>query len=282
MVGLIALALSFNSVAVTPPQKEAINGLPCARVHGIAKEGSRWLVGGLDGLWIGEPGKKWEQINHSAVRQVASQGEDHWVLYGNGSVDKLNIKRDRLYFDVLHETAKRPWAAALAMDGQTALFGGCGGWIEKGTDSFQETYPEQIGETPITALARFGESMALGTQSGLWLVSGEKVQKLSFAQGLPDNWITGLVADGQTLWIGTASGGLCQWNGRALETVKSPSQRIRLMTNWNGRLVLGTLDGCFLRGSSGFEQLTLEETTVLTVIEKRLYVGTPEKLLVVK
>ncbi len=86
--------------------------LPIARLHAwIRSSGEQW-IGGLGGLYRGHPGG-WAKVDDRPVKEIAGSGGAIWVLFGDGSVDKLEPKSDRLFFDVLKEASKRPWAACI-------------------------------------------------------------------------------------------------------------------------------------------------------------------------
>jgi hypothetical protein len=84
--------------------------LPFERVHAVAKTPGDYYVAGIKGLVKGQPGK-WKQVDERPIRQMVHNGESIWVLFGDGSVDKIEYKRGRLVFEVLTGRFKRPWGS---------------------------------------------------------------------------------------------------------------------------------------------------------------------------
>jgi len=98
---ILVAALVLSSRPLQPVADwTAPQSLPFARVHSIAKMGSRYLVGGLKGLAQGNP-DRWQQIDERPVRDGAASEGSLWVLFGDGSVDKLEPSANRLVFDAL-------------------------------------------------------------------------------------------------------------------------------------------------------------------------------------
>ncbi|MBI1756801.1 MAG: hypothetical protein HYR64_06815 [Fimbriimonas ginsengisoli] len=249
-------------------------GLPCARVHGIARSGSKWLVGGLQGLFLGQKGD-WKRVSQQAVRQIVKLKGDCWVLYGGGSVDKVVLSSDRLYYDVFQDGVKRPFASSLAVEGSTLLCGSLGGWFERGPRRSMERYLKEMGRQPVTALARTPTTTWLGTQNGLFIVRRGKTTRLGLGAGLPDPWITALAPFGDSVLAGLSDGGLALCKASAVRMVSSPSKSVRSLLSWKGLLVLGALDGSWVRSGRNWFRLANSECTCLTAVGSELLVGTP-------
>ncbi len=269
---MIPVVLVGLCLAVQPPAD-----WPFERIHGVEYAHGTWVAGGLRGLGIKRPNQPWEIISKNAVRQTARLGHDIYVLYGNGAVDKLDVKADRLYFDVLYERAKRPWTSVVRVCADQVLFGGHGGWTAKSGDRLREFYPSELAGETVTAIDMTADGATwVGTQrQGLFRFKQGKPEKFGIAKGLPDTWVTGLsVARGQ-LFAGTASGGLVAFDGGQFRRVDSPSLRVRSLTTVGGRLVVGTLEGTWLRGESGWQTLGDEETTCVSTAGGQLWLGEP-------
>lgn len=252
--------------------------LPFPRVHGIARSGSRYVVGGIEGLVIGAPGD-WKEISGEPVRQLLQAGEDVWILYGSGAVDKLTASGE-LFSDVLHGAARRPWTSSMAASPGGLLLGGLGGWVQKGT-AFVEKYPAALSGEVTTAILAKGESLLVGTQGkGLLRIDQGREAWLNPGTGLLDTWVTALCLNGGTPVAATATAGLFEIRGNRAHKISSPSDKLRHLTVYKGRLVAGALDGAWIRNGSNWEELETDslETTCLTVIGSGLWVGTPRGL----
>jgi hypothetical protein len=259
-------------------RKESLPGeLPLVRPHGIAAVGSRWVVGGLQGLWMGAPGR-WEEVGRVPVRQILGDGPAVWVLYGNGALDKLEPGLDRRYPDVLHGAAKRPWGSCLGWaagprkGGRTLLIGGDGGWVEKQGATFVERHPKELKGQVVTAIAGKGSFRYVGTQKGgLFRFVGEKVSVFNPGNGLKDPWVTALSLSGTRPWkeplvtIGTSGAGLFTLGAGRISSLSSPSLRSRHLALWGERLVVGAMDGAWERVNSAWRPLAVqgEEVTAL-------------------
>lgn len=247
--------------------------LPVARPNGIAYQNGTYVVGGLGGLFVGRPGA-WRQSSADAIRQVAILGKEIWALHGNGAVDKLDLTNDRLYPDVLSGNALRPWTSSLGQSSETPLFGGLGGWTERnGTDR----YPKELEGDVATAVLGKGAFRWIGTQKhGLLQFSPKGTRFWNPGNGLSDVWVTCLMETPDGLLVGTARQGLFRLrNGRILPVV-APTLRITALTSWNGRWILGGMEGAWIRSGSNWTLLPThrEETTALSLIDGRLAVVT--------
>jgi len=256
---------------------------PIKRVHGVGGYRNSWLVGGHQGLYITHDGRKWELVSKEAVRQVIPAGEIQWVVFGNGSVDKVDLKQNRLYFDVFQGALRRPWICSGASNGTKMLFGGQGGWSVKTAQSQSSVFPKELGIQPICAISPFGGAIALGTQDGLYLAKGPELKRFSFAQGLEDTWITGLATSRNDLYVGTASGGFYKLTSRRkIQAIPSPSKRIRHVSSVNGLPIIGTLEGTYLRipaqgkNEDGWHQLASGECTFIQEVAGSVWIGTAE------
>ena len=250
--------------------------LPIERISGLSVVGSTWVVGGIRGLFIGSPGMTWKKVTDQSIRQVVTAKNEAWVLYGNGSVDKLDVAKDQLYYDVFHGAVKRPWVGSISKIGDSVCFGGSGGWFEKaGGKSLAENYPAALASKNVTCNATLGSEKLAGTQDGLFVISGGQTKRLGFGDGLSDVWITSLVQKGSSVIVGTYVGGTYSYANHKLTPLESPSKKIRNMIVWRNQLVLGTLEGSWIQNGKSWTPLTKGETTFLTMINNSLFVGTP-------
>jgi hypothetical protein len=249
--------------------------LPTTRVHGYASVGGWLAVGGPQGLYTGRP-LQWNRVNQEPVRNLMAHGEAVWVLYGSGAVDKIEPGRDRLYADVLHGSAKRPWTSCLGSAGPTVLFGGHGGWIER-DGSLVERYPAELAGDVVTAIAGSGKTRWVGTQKqGLVEFTGKRVRRWNPGTGLPDTWVTALQPTPTGLVVATATEGLFLLMQGKLKRIPSPSSRPRSLLGGPGWLAVGATDGAWLRHKGQWKKLSTggEETTALTTKGNRLAVST--------
>ncbi len=248
---------------------------PCERVSGLAVAGNKWLAGGIRGLSLGSPDGTWKNVSKQSVRQVLTSGGDAWVLYGNGSVDKLNIGADRLYYDVFQGAVKRPWAASISPLRSGLTFGGHGGWFDRvGTKPVKEIYPDILGKREVTAQCVVGSNRYVGTQDGLFLFSPKGNQRLGFGSGLADTWITDIVQYGSKVLVGTYTGGVyLVENGKAIP-FEVPNRAIRHLLIWRGKLVVGSLHGAWIQHGESWTLLSKMEITFLSEIDHQLVVGT--------
>jgi hypothetical protein len=257
---------------------EALPGsLPLARPHGLAKVGPQWVIGGLQGLWMGAPGR-WEEVDRVPVRQILGDGTVVWVLYGNGALDKLEPALDRRHPDVLHGAAKRPWGSCLGWAGRTLLVGGDGGWIEKQGDRFVERYPAELRGQVVTAIVGMGDRRYVGTQKGgLFRFVGDRVSVFNPGNGLKDPWVTALSLTPDRLLIATSGAGLFSLRSEAIQPLASPSVRPRSLAHAGDRLIVGAMDGAWVRrGSTGWQPFAVEgeEVTALTETDGKTIVVT--------
>jgi hypothetical protein len=251
--------------------EELPSDIPTVRPHGYA-EG---VIGGIDGLFL-RNGNGWQQISRDSVRQVLPLGKDVWVLYGSGAVDKLQPKLGRMAPDVLHGSVRRPWASCLAVVDKTVLMGGQGGWVEQTPSGKSEHYIEELREDVVTAAAGRGPVRWIGTQVNGLLRFGEgPVKRWNPGLGLKDVWITALLLTPEGLWVATAGQGLFLLKGETIEPVPSPTQRPRHLALWNGHVVVGGMDGAWIRQSKQWRPLeTMGEETTAILAGKRLVVCT--------
>ena len=253
--------------------------LPIERISGLSVTGSKWIVGGIRGLYSGSPGGKWTKVNDQAVRQVTKVKGMTWVLYGNGAVDKLDVGRDQLYSDTLHGAVKRPWVGSMSVAGDRLLFGGQGGWFEKvGDKSLFETYPQELEKRTVTTMAVVGTEKLVGTQDGLFVFGGGKAKRFGFGQGLSDVWITSIASFGESATFGTYTGGLYSYSHGSVKKLEGPSSKIRCLSIWQDRLVVGALDGSWIARPMSWAPLTQGETTFISPDHGTLRVGTTESV----
>ena len=253
--------------------------LPIERISGLSVTGSKWIVGGIRGLFSGVPGGKWTKVNNQSVRQVTKVKGMTWVLYGNGAVDKLDVARDQLYSDTLHGAVKRPWVGSMSVAGDRLLFGGQGGWFEKvGDKSLFEMYPAELEKRTVTAMAVVGKEKLVGSQDGLFVFVNGKAKRFGFGQGLSDVWITSIASFGESATFGTYTGGLYSYSHGSVKKLEGPSSKIRCLSIWQDRLVVGALDGSWIARPISWAPLTHGETTFAGSVDGKLVIGTPESV----
>jgi len=269
---LAASPLRLESEWARPSQ------LPFDRTHAIVGSGpGDYTIGGLRGLYQGRPGD-WRQIDDRPVKQIVQIDDAIWVLFGDGSVDKIDYRTNRLVFDVMAGRLKRPWVASLSADRTGLLCGGSGGWAELGSKSL-ELYPKDLEGQVVTAISRTGGTVWVGTQrKGLFAFSGGNSKRFGFAAGLPDSWVTALRPTSEGLVVSVADGGLVRFAEGRLQPLASPTGKPRLLIQYRNRLVVGGMDGCWIQDRRSWQQLSNEETTCLSVLGGRLAVGTPRRL----
>lgn len=276
---MVAVAiLLLAGTPVVERHRIPASDFPYSRVTGVARSRSTWLVGGLQGLSIGKPGGPWQSAGEQAVKAILPSGESAWVLYGHGGLDKVDVKSDRLYYDVLRGPAKRAWVSSMCAQPGSLLFGGYGAWMERTRKDLRQFFPPELKGQPVTAISRAGATLWLGTQNGLFAFAGGKYTRLGLAAGLPDPWVTALAPSQDSVVVGTASGGLVRVVGGKVEVLEGPSKRVRSLGTFHRRLVLGSLDGAWIRDGEAWERLSDEETTFLGEMGGELVVGTPSGL----
>lgn len=261
--------------AWVPEQIDA--GLPTARFQGAAVVGGVWVAGGPAGLFRGLKGD-WLQWDDRPVRQVVIRDEEPWVLFGDGSVDKVDINTNRRVSNVLLGAAKRPWASCLGLDGDTVLFGGQGGWVEKTSKGVVERRPAELERETVTAVARQAGRTYLGTQqTGLWEFGGATLRNWGIPAGMEDSWVTCVLPLNGAVYVGTANGGIYSLRDGRLVRFPAPTKRVTCLAASNGRLAAGGMDGAWVRMASGWVALLPQpvEATCIVPDVNHLYVFTP-------
>lgn len=247
--------------------------LPLARPNGIAQVGRVYVVGGLGGLFVGRPGA-WRPVSDAAIRQVATVGVEVWAVHGDGAVDKVDPLTDRLYPDVLSGNTRRPWTSCVGANVDQPLFGGQGGWAERGEAG---RYPTELKDDVATAITGRASVRWVGTQkTGLLRFDGRGVRRWNPGNGLPDTWVTALALTPTGLLVGTARRGLFRVVGDRISSVKAPTDRVTAVTHWQGRAVVGGMDGAWVAVGQTWRPLATkgEETTSLNVLRDGLAVTT--------
>lgn len=250
--------------------------LPSQRLHGLAILGRKWLIGGPEGLWDGEPGN-WRSLDQRPVRQVSQFAGAAWVLFGDGSVDKLDLSTGKRYDDVLLGAVKRPWSSVLSV-GANLLFGGIGGWVEKSSKTTTETRPEALRGEVVTAMLANERGQYVGTQSsGVFRTSKTGTENIGLLQGLEDTWVTSLATLAGTVYVGTSNGGLSRLDGDRAKAVPVPTRSINHLAVWHGTLVIGGNDGAWTNRLGEWERIGPDdtETTGLALADGGLFVLTP-------
>jgi hypothetical protein len=249
--------------------------LPFARIHGIAKVGPHLFVGGLAGL-ARRGDKLWELIDDRPVREVTTSGDSIWVLFGDGSVDKVEPLTNRLTYDVMKSASKRPWVASLAASSTGLLFGGLGGWSSR-SGEFKERYPKELEGQVITSVFETSDGLWLGTQrGGLFQVVGTRIKRFGFSAGIPDSWVTALVEHRGRLVVGVADGGIVAISKGKVSPLTTTIDRVRKLAVFNGNLVVGGMDGASVQVGTEWQKLSGEETTSITVMDGMLGLGSPK------
>ena len=253
--------------------------LPFERITGISVVGPKWVVGSMRGLYVGKPRADWKQVSTRSVRQVATKGTNTWVLYGDGSVDKLDVGSDRLYYDVFQGAVKRPWVSSISEGPRVVLFGSSGGWFERsGKKPLKECYPPVVTGKEVTSMLIAESETLVGTQDGLFSLSAKNSKRFGFGSGLADTWITSMTFANSTSVVGTYTGGIYQYANGEIHPEAAPSKKVVKLTTWKGNLVLGGMDGAWLRTGNSWQPLTTGETTFLQVLGENLFVGTPSSV----
>ena len=251
------------------------SAMPVSRPSGFAEVDGKYVIGGIDGLYFGRPGN-WRQVCDDGIRQVRRVGSDVWVVHGSGALDKVDPGTGRLYPDVLTGTARRPWTSCIGLCGSAPLFGGQGGWAEP-HGATRERYPIEITNEVVTAIAGRDDVRWVGTQkSGLVRFSAKGVSKWNPGNGLLDTWVTSLCRLPTGLAVGTMHDGLYLLQGDRLSHLQSPSRRIIHLWFWKQSLVVGGMDGAWIkRGARWFPLPTHgEETTSIAEAGGRLTITT--------
>lgn len=244
--------------------------LPTLRPQGIAFGGSQSVIGGLSGLFV-KQGSEWSRASKQPIRQILKSGADVWALYGNGSVDKLDLPHNQMVYDAINAGAKRPWTSCLATFEGTVVFGGQGGWIERTKKGFSEHYFKEIDNDVVMAAAGHGTVRWIGTQkTGLIRYGIGPAKFWNPGNGLTDTWVTALLHTQEGLYVATAGGGLFLVKGDLMTPIQSPTQRPRQLALYKGSLVVGGMDGAWIRGNAGWKPIATngEETTALVAGER--------------
>lgn len=273
---MVQLAVLLLGISVAESHRIPMADLPCGRVTGVARKGDTWLVGGIRGLYIGKPGGQWRQASDQSVKRMQAVKDGAWVLYGNGGLDKVDIGADRLYGDILAGFAKRPWTSSFSIQGGGLLLGGQGGWIERNKEGLTENYPPDLKNQPVTAIATSGNALWLGTQDGLFKKDGSELTRLGFGAGLPDVWVTFLIPTDRGILAGLASGGVAEVHDGRVIDLACPEKKVRWLTRWNNHLVVGGLDGVWIRTGEAWSQISPQEATFLSEMAGELVVGEPD------
>jgi hypothetical protein len=248
--------------------------MPTSRPNGIARVGGKYVVGGIDGLFLGTPGH-WTQASTDSIRQIRRIGEDVWVVHGDGALDKLDVNADHLYPDILTGASRRPWTACVAHANNRILCGGMGGWSER-PDPPVEHFPSELAKDVVTAIAGRDQIRWVGTeQSGVVRFGPEGRHIWNPGNGLMDTWVTSLCRSKAGLLVGTMHAGLFKIVGDAITAMASPSQRVTQVALWKGALVIGGMDGAWIQNGSAWRLLIAgEEATSIAAVDQKLAIST--------
>lgn len=250
---------------------------PMPRLHGLARAGRRgWVAGGLAGLAIGRPGE-WERLNDRPVRRILDRGREVWVVYGDGTVDKLEPEADIWQHDVLFGAVKRPWASTIAASGDGLLIGGQAGWVEKSAREQKEVRPDWFEGDVVTAMTTWGSQLVVaGQKTGLHFRNGKSWKHFNAAHGLEDLWITAVQPHADRLWIATATRGLYSTDGRTVTKEVCPEMKLTGLLSLDGALFIGTMNGAYSRRGDKWTLLGTEvETTALLGEAGHVWVMSP-------
>jgi len=249
--------------------------IPVSRPNGIAEINGTYVIGGLDGLFVGRPGA-WNRVCDDAIRQIRRAGSDIWVVHGNGALDKLDPIHDQLYPDVMTGGSNRPWTCTVGLSGDRVLFGGMGGWSER-SEPLIESFPPELAKDVVTAIAGRGPTRWIGTeQSGVVRFSPTGIKRWNPGNGLTDTWVTSFCHSPAGLVVGTLHSGLFLIVGDSISQIPSPTQRVTQLGFWKDSLVVGGMDGAWIRRGAMWSLLKTngEETTSITQIDGHLAVTT--------
>ncbi len=244
-------------------------GLPVLRPQGIGFGRTSTVVGGLEGVFLKDSKSKnpgWIRVSNEPVRQMLQSGPDVWILHGSGAVDKLDLDTGRLYFDALHEGSKRPWTSCIAKFDDSIVFGSQGGWVDRIKQEFSDHFWPDINAEIITAVAGKGETRWIGTQGAGLLRYGQGAPVTwNPGNGLPDTWVTALLHSKEGLYAATSGAGLFLLKGDTIRPVDSPTQRPRQLALYRGALVVGGMDGAWIKDGASWTPLPTngEETTAI-------------------
>ena len=276
MILALAICLATSPLRMISEWK-APQQMPFERVHAVVRTPNEYYVGGLKGLVKGAPGQ-WQSIDERPVKQLLHVNLSIWVLYGDGSVDKIAYLKGNLFYDFLMGSVKRPWGSCLAESSNNVIIGGHGGWITRG-DHLIETYRKELDGQVVTAVCDRDGTLWFGTQkNGLFRYTNGDMKRFGFAAGLPDSWVTTMLSCNGGLYVGMADGGIVRKENDRFVPFDSPCRKVRLLTSFNGKLAVGGMEGCWIQDGTGWQQLSTEEATCLTVINKRIAVGSPTGL----
>ncbi len=251
------------------------SSLPVTRPNGLADVNGRYIVGGIGGLFLGHPGD-WTKVSSEPVRQILSDRDTAWIMYGSGAVDKMEPGSDRLFPDVFFGAVRRPWASCAALIEGKPVFGGEGGWTERGAE-LTEIYPKELDGDVVMAMAGRPGLRWVGTQkSGLFEFRGNRVLNWNPGNGLSDTWVTSLCPTDGGLIVGTATKGLFLLHNHQMRAIDSPTQRVVKLDTWKGGLVVGGMDGAWIQRAQAWEELPTggEETTSLVRVGESFAVVT--------
>ncbi len=265
----------FRSESGVWIQEAVPSKFPISRPNGIAKVGSNYVIGGLGGLYVGRPGD-WKMVCTDAIRELFAKGPDVWVVHGSGALDKLDLAADQLFPDVLYGASKRPFSSCVGWNGNRLVSGGIGGWSERG-DTLVEHFPSEIADDVVTAITGRDQITWVGTEkSGLFRFGPDGFRRWNPGNGLTDTWVTSLCRTNDGLIVGTLHAGLFLVSGDRITKVLSPTQRVTQVREIAHALVVGGMDGAWIKEGSAWKELPTngEETTSITELRRKLTIAT--------
>jgi hypothetical protein len=246
-----------------------------SRPNGLAVVSGQYVIGGLGGFFTGRPGD-WTEISADAIRQVCAQDGQAWVVHGNGALDRVDVATGRLYPDILAGAAPRAWTSCIGQAGKTLLFGGQGGWVER-SNTLVPHFPPELKDDVVLSITGRDTVRWIGTeQSGVLRFGPTGIHRFNPGNGLTDTWVTSLLLTPSGLFVGTLHAGLFRIVGDRVEPLSSPTRRVTQLGLWNGALVVGGMDGAWIRSGPSWKPLGTgsEETTCVSTEGHRLVVTT--------
>ena len=145
------------------------------------------------------------------------------------------------------------------------------------TEPARESFPRELRGDVVMAISGYGKTRWIGTQkNGVLRFGSGPVRRWNPGNGLDDTWVTSLCRFDNGMVVGTMHAGLFRIVGDTISRVASPTLRITQVVAWRGTLVVGGMDGAWVKRGLKWESLATdgEETTSISVIAGQLCVTT--------